>query len=186
MRASQDAGETACAGRDSGGKFSERVRPDLLWGFARWEDVITPPSCGESVHSDRMRANERPGWRLVAVVGAIIAPMASVLWLGLTLAGSGASVTFALVKIVFTIVVVITGLAGIRWATASGSALLIESAAVALWIILKVEAYPPGAALRTALTLAVPLAASGALLIIADGIRAGTWPRARFKKAAGK
>ncbi len=132
------------------------------------------------------RREYSPGWRAVALVGALLAPVASVLWLGLTLAGSGASVTFALVKIVFTIVAVITGLAGIRWATASGSALLVESAAVALWITLKVEAYPLGGALRTTLMLAVPLAASGVLLILADGIRAGTWPPARFREITGK
>lgn len=123
-------------------------------------------------------------WRTLAILGATIAPVFAVVWLGLTLAGGSASVAFAVVKIVFTIVAVVTGLAGVRWATAAGSALFVEALAVALWIVLRVEAYPPYGALRTALMLAVPLAASAVLLILADGIRAGTWPPARFREAA--
>ncbi len=129
----------------------------------------------------------RPGsWRPFAILGAVIAPVFAVMWLGLTLTVGGASIAFALVKIIFTILAVATGLAGIKWATAAGSALLVEAIAVALWIALKVEAYPPHGALRTALLLAVPLGVSGVLLILADGIRAGTWPPARFRQATGK
>ncbi|MFH1502102.1 MAG: hypothetical protein ABIG03_03550 [Candidatus Eisenbacteria bacterium] len=125
-------------------------------------------------------------WRTLAVLGAVIAPVFAVTWLGMTLTSSGASIAFALVKIIFTIVVVATGVAGIRWATAAGSALLLEALAVAVWIALKVEAYSPHGVLRTALMLAVPLAASGVMLILADGIRAGTWPPARFRETAAR
>ncbi len=162
------------------GRLTEWTRN--VEGHVGREGTISQPSCISPVPTGEPRGEYSPGWRAVALVGALLAPAAAILWLGLTLAGSGASVAFALVKIVFAIVAVITGLAGIRWATASGSGLLVESAAVALWMILKVETYAPGGALRTALLLAVPLAASGILLILADGIRAGTWPPARFRE----
>jgi hypothetical protein len=128
----------------------------------------------------------RTPWRTLVALGAIIAPAFAVMWLGLTLTTGGASIAFALVKIIFTIVAVLTGLAGIRWATAAGAALLMEALAVALWMILRVEDYPPFGALRTALMLAVPLGVSGVILILADGMRAGTWPPARFRESAGK
>lgn len=148
--------------------------------------TIAPLNCHEPKAVREARPDERNSWRALALLGALLAPAASVLWLGLTLAGSGSSIAFALVKIIFTIVVVMTGVAGVRWSTAAGSALLLEAAVVAAWIILKVEAYPPFGAVRTTLMLAIPVAASGVMLILADGIRAGTWPHARFKETAGK
>jgi hypothetical protein len=132
------------------------------------------------------QANVQRYWRTFVILGTAIAPAFAVLWLGLTLTTGGASIAFALVKIVFTIVVVLTGLTGIRWSTAAGSALLVEALAVALWMVLKVEDYARYGALRTSLMLAVPLALSGVLLILADGMRAGTWPPARFREAAGR
>jgi len=136
--------------------------------------------------STREPSADAARYRTLTLVGALLAPAASVLWLGLTLTADGASVAFALIKIVFTIIVVITGLAGVRWATASGSGLLLEALAVALWIVLRVEDYAPHGAMRTALMLAVPLAVSGILLILADGMRAGTWPPARFRETASR
>ncbi|MBD3347812.1 MAG: hypothetical protein GF400_01295 [Candidatus Eisenbacteria bacterium] len=123
-------------------------------------------------------------YRVLKVMGSLLAPVLAILWLGLTLTGDGASIAFALVKIIFTIAVVLTGLLGLRWATASGSGLLVEAIAVALWMVLKVEDYAPYGALRTSLMLATPLAASGVILILADGLKAGTWPPARFRQKA--
>lgn len=120
-------------------------------------------------------------WKALAAVGSALAQAFAVLWLGITLTSGTGSVAFAVVKIIFVIAVVLSAAAGIRWATAAGSALLLEALAVATWIALRVEAYPPHGALRTALMLALPLAASGVLLILADGVRAGTWPPARFR-----
>lgn len=139
-------------------------------GGSEQEARVTPHPTGESVN-----------WRTLVAVGAIAAASFAVLWLGVTLASGGTSVAFALLKIIFTIVAVGTAVAGIRWATAAGIALLVEALAVAAWIVLKVESYPPFGMLRTALLLAAPLGASGVLLILADGIRAGTWPPARFR-----
>jgi hypothetical protein len=130
-----------------------------------------------------MEGSPRPvrgKWPTLVAVGAVVAPVAAVLWLGVTLTITSPSLTFAVVKIVFTIIAVVTAIAGARWATAAGTALLIEALAVVVWITLKVEHYPPHGALRTALMLAVPLAVSGILFVLAGGIRAGTWPRARF------
>jgi hypothetical protein len=126
-------------------------------------------------------ASEATSWRTLVAIGAVAAPAFSVLWLSVTLAGGGTSVAFALVKIIFTITAVATGVAGVRWATAAGIALLIEALAVAAWIVLKVETYPTFGVLRTALLLALPLGVSGVLFILADGMRAGTWPPARFR-----
>lgn len=143
------------------------------------------PCPGPQKHSTP-EPEEDGRYRALKVIGSILAPVLAVLWLGLTLTGADASIAFALVKIIFTIVVVLTGLLGMRWATASGSGLLVEAAAVALWIILKVEDYAPQGALRTTLMLAAPLAASGAILILADGLKAGTWPPARFRQKAAR
>lgn len=126
-------------------------------------------------------AGDKANWRTLVAVGTIAAPSFAILWLGITLASGGTSVAFALVKIVFTIVAVVTAAAGVRWATAAGIALLFEALAVAVWMVLRVETYPPFGMLRTVLLLAAPLGASGVLLILADGIRAGTWPPARFR-----
>ena len=145
-------------------------------------DVCPKPSAQE----ERPERTGGVGYQVLAILGAVIAPVMAVLWLGLTLTAGGASIAFALLKIIFTIVVVVTGMAGVRWATAAGSALLVEALAVALWMLLKVEDYPLHGAIRTALMLATPLAVSGILLILADGIRAGTWPPARFRESALK
>lgn len=126
---------------------------------------------------------EATSWRTLVAVGAISAPLFAVIWLGTTLASGGTSVAFAVLKILFTIVAVATGLAGIRWATAAGIALLLEALAVVAWIILRVEEYPPFGLLRTVLLLAVPLGAAGVVLILADGLKAGTWPPNRFRSS---
>ncbi len=129
-----------------------------------------------------IRTDSEPGsWKTFVVLAAIVAPVFAVLWLGITLCDANESVPTAVVKIVFTIIAVGTGVSGVKWATAAGAALLIESLAVILWIVLKAATYPPFGALRTALLLAVPLAVSGATFILADGIKAGTWPPARFR-----
>ena len=120
-------------------------------------------------------------WRTLVAIGAVTAPVLAILWLGITLVSGGTSVAFALVKIIFTIAAVVTGIAGVRWATAAGIAFLLEALAVAAWIALRVESYPAFGALRTALLLAVPLGVCGVLFILADGIRAGTWPPARSR-----
>jgi hypothetical protein len=128
------------------------------------------------------QARAEPGsWRTLVIVAAIAAPLFAVLWLGITLTTHATTLTVAVVKIVFTIVAVGTAACGVRWATAAGIALLIEAALVAAWIALRVETYPPHGALRTGLLLAAPLAAAGILFVLADGIRAGTWPPARFR-----
>jgi hypothetical protein len=157
--------------------FARRTALMAAWRTATlaWEKNVTTE-----------RAREAASWRTFVVLGAAIGPLFAVVWLGLTLTTSGASIAFALVKIIFTIVGVVTGLAALRWATASGTAFLLEALSVALWMILKVEEYPFLVALRTALMLAVPLGLSGVLLILADGMRAGTWPPARLRESARK
>jgi hypothetical protein len=133
---------------------------------------------------DTQPRTEPGSWRTLVVVAAIAAPLFAVLWLGITLTSHSTTLALAVVKIIFTIVAVVSGLSGIRWATAAGIALLIEALAVAAWIVLKVETYPPHGALRTGLLLATPLAIAGLLFILADGIKAGTWPPARFRASA--
>jgi O-antigen/teichoic acid export membrane protein len=124
----------------------------------------------------------RKGWRTLIVLAALAAPLFAVLWLGITLTSSVDTLPIAVVKIVFTIAAVVTALLGIRWATASGIALLIEALLVVAWMLLKVEQYTPYGALRTALLLTTPLAASGLMFVLADGMRAGTWPPQRFRR----
>jgi len=126
--------------------------------------------------------SDRKGWRTLVVVAALAAPLFAVLWLGITLTSSVDTLPFAVVKIVFTIAAVVTALLGIRWATASGIALFTEALLVVAWMLLKVEHYTPYGALRTALLLTVPLVASGLTFILADGMRAGTWPPERFRR----
>ena len=130
---------------------------------------------------EAQEAGRDTNWRVLVAIGSVAPPVFAVVWLGITLAGGGTSVAFALLKIIFTIVAVATGIAGIRWATAAGIALILEALAVAAWIALKVESYPALGALRTSLLLAVPLGVCGVLLILADGMKAGTWPPARFR-----
>jgi hypothetical protein len=115
-------------------------------------------------------------------VATIVAPLFAVLWLGITLTSDIATLPIAVVKIVFTLIAVGTGILGVRWPTAAGAALVIEALAVVAWIVLKVEDYPPFGALRTGLLLAVPLGISGVALVLADGIKAGTWPPRRFRE----
>jgi hypothetical protein len=133
---------------------------------------------------DDQARNEPGSWRTMVIVAAIAAPLFAVLWLGITLTSHATALSIAVVKIVFTMVAVGTAVLGVRWATVSGIALLIESLAVIAWIVLKVESYPPYGALRTGLLLAAPLAIAGVLFVLADGIKAGTWPPARFRARA--
>lgn len=133
------------------------------------------------------QARAGPGpWRMLAVVAAIAAPLFAVLWLGITLTVSSATLALAVVKIVFTMIAVGTAAAGVRWATAAGIGLVIEAVAVVVWIALRVESYPPYGAVRTGLLLAAPLAIAGILFVLADGIKAGTWPPARFRASMGR
>lgn len=111
-----------------------------------------------------------------------VAPLLAVVWLAMTLTAGCATFRLALIKIVFTILVVLTSVAGVRWATAAGLALFFEAAAALVWVLLKVEQYQPFAALRTVLLLIVPVAAAGVTLVLADGFRAGTWPPRRFRE----
>jgi len=115
-------------------------------------------------------------WKVPAAFATALAPVAAVLWLGLTLSAACAPFHLAVVKIIFTIAVVLTALAGIRWSTASGIALFGEAVLVVVWVALKLDNYSPYGALRTLLLLAVPVGVSGIILILAGGIRAGTWP----------
>jgi hypothetical protein len=131
------------------------------------------------------QARAEPGpWRTLVIVAAIAAPLFAVLWLGITLTTHTTTLTVAVVKIVFTIVAVGTAACGIRWATAAGIALVVEAALVVVWIALRVETYPPHGAIRTGLLLAAPLGAAGILFVLADGIKAGTWPPTRFRASA--
>jgi len=132
---------------------------------------------------DAQARAESGSWRTLVIVAAIAAPMFSVLWLGVTLTTHSTPLTFAVVKIVFTIIAVGTAACGIRWATAAGIALFIEAVAVVIWIALRIESYPPYGAVRTGLLLAAPLGIAGILYVLADGIKAGTWPPARFRAA---
>ncbi len=122
-------------------------------------------------------------WKTLAAIAALAAPLFAVLWLGVTLPSSGANFAVAILKIVFAIVVVETAITGIKWMTTSGIVLLVEALVVVVWIALRIENYPPQNALRTILLLAVPVAISGVLFILAGGIRAGTWPPTRFRES---
>ncbi len=129
-----------------------------------------------------VQTRTEPGsWRTLVIVAAIAAPLFTVLWLGITLTTHSTTLTIAVVKIVFSIIAVATAAHGIRWATAAGIALLVQALAVVAWIALKMETYPPYGALRTGLLLAAPLAIAGILFVLADGIKAGTWPPARLR-----
>ncbi|MBD3368443.1 MAG: hypothetical protein GF405_09785 [Candidatus Eisenbacteria bacterium] len=115
-------------------------------------------------------------WQVLTALAAVLAPVAAVLWLGLTLSADCAPFHLALVKIIFTIAVVLTGLAGVRWSTASGITLLGEAALIVVWVALKLDDYSPYGALRTLFLLAVPVGISGVIFVLAGGMRAGTWP----------
>jgi hypothetical protein len=118
-------------------------------------------------------------WKALAVTAAIVAPVFAVLWLGMTLTAEPESLLIAVVKIVFTILVVLAAIAGLRWFTASGVALVVGAVLAVAWVLLRAPYYPPYGALRTLLLLVVPVGVSGILLVLAGGIKAGTWPPSR-------
>jgi hypothetical protein len=103
----------------------------------------------------------------------------AVLWLGMTLTAEPESLLVAVVKILFTILVVLAAIAGLRWFTAAGIALLAAALLAVAWVMLRAPYYPPYGALRTVLLLAVPVGVSGILLVLAGGMKAGTWPPGR-------
>lgn len=119
-------------------------------------------------------------WKPFVAAAVAVAPLFAVVWLAMTLTAGCATFQLALLKIIFTIVVVLTSVAGIRWATVAGLGLLVEALAALAWVLFKVEQYPPFGALRTILMLVTPIVASGVTLVLAEGFRAGTWPPHRF------
>jgi hypothetical protein len=138
------------------------------------------PEESEIAMPDTIEREHTP-WKTPVAVAGIAAPVFAILWLAITLTTQRASLSFAFLKIVFTIVAVGTGISAIKWTTASGIALLVESLAALAWVLLKVEDYPPFGAPRTVFLLIIPLAVSGLALILAGGIKAGTWPPERFR-----
>ncbi len=116
------------------------------------------------------------------VIATLVAPLFAVLWLGITLTPQNASLPVAMAKIIFAMIAVGAGILGTRWPTASGVILGLQALVAISSILLKIDAYEPESALRTTLLLVVPLAAASVLLILAGGIKAGTWPPARFNK----
>ncbi len=121
-------------------------------------------------------------WWALALVAAIVTPVFTVLWLGVTLTSDIERLPTAMVKILFTIIAVGTAALGIRWRTAAGTALLTELCVVVAWMLIKADVYSPTGLLRTSLLLAAPLAVSGVLYVLAGGMEAGTWPPSRFRK----
>lgn len=132
--------------------------------------------------------NEDTGrWWVLALVAAMVTPVFTVLWLGVTLTSEPGSLPAVFIKIIFVILAVGTAALGARWKTASGAALILESLVVVVWMLVKADAYTPDGLLRTALLLAAPLAVSGVLYVLAGGMEAGTWPPARFcRKSRGE
>jgi len=124
----------------------------------------------------------RNRWWALALIAAVITPVVTVLWLGLTLTSDSEGLPTAVIKIVFTIIAVGTAALGIRWRTAAGTALLVESLVVVAWMLIKANVYSPPGLLRTSLLLAAPLAVSGVLYVLAGGMEAGTWPPSRFRE----
>jgi hypothetical protein len=120
-------------------------------------------------------------WWAVALVAAIVTPVFTVLWLGLTLTTATERLPTAVVKILFTILVVGTAALGIKWRTAAGSLLLLDFLVVVAWMLIKADVYSPEGFLRTSLLLALPLLVSGVLYVLAGGMEAGTWPPSRFR-----
>ena len=121
-------------------------------------------------------------WKTMMVIATLVAPLFTVLWLGITLTPQNASLPVAMAKIVFAMIAVGAGILGTRWPTASGVILGLQALVAISSILLKIDAYEPESALRTTLLLVVPLATASVLLILADGIKAGTWPPARFNQ----
>jgi len=134
--------------------------------------------------SDRPAA-ETEAWRPMTLVAAIVAATFAIVWLAITLTTQSATVPSAIVKIVFTIVVVASAGSGLRWITTSGILLLAEALVALAWVILRADVYPPHGVLRTVLLLIVPLAAAATLMVLAGGLRAGTWPPARLSSSKG-
>ncbi len=126
---------------------------------------------------------ELKGWRMMTLLGAILAPVFAVLWLGLALNAHSTSFALALAKIIFAMVAVGTGILGMRWSTAGGAVLSLQALTALAWVLLRIEVYPPHGLIRTVFLLIVPLALSGVLLIFAGGLRAGTWPPGRFRSS---
>jgi hypothetical protein len=116
----------------------------------------------------------------MALLGAGLAPVFAVLWLGLALNSNSTSFALALAKIIFAMVAVGSGILGTRWLTAGGVLLSLQTLVALAWVLLRLEVYPAHGLMRTVFLLIVPLAVSGVLLIFAGGLRAGTWPPARF------
>ncbi len=120
------------------------------------------------------------GWRVMTLLGAILAPVFAVLWLGLALNADSTPFALALAKIIFAMVAVGAGILGMRWSTAGGTILSLQTLVALAWVLLRIEVYPPHGLIRVVFLLIVPLAISGVLLIFAGGLRAGTWPPGRF------
>ncbi|MCK4409849.1 MAG: hypothetical protein KAW67_07170 [Candidatus Eisenbacteria sp.] len=125
----------------------------------------------------------RNRWWALALIAAIVAPVFTVLWLGVTLTSDVERLPTAMVKIAFTILAVGTAALGVKWRTAAGATLLVEFLVVVAWMLIKVDAYSPTGLLRTSLLLAAPLAISGILYVLAGGMEAGTWPSSRFRRS---
>ena len=121
-------------------------------------------------------------WKTMMVIATLVAPLFTVLWLGITLTPQNASLPVAMAKIVFAMIAVGAGILGTRWPTASGVVLGFQTLVALSWILFRIGDSRPESVLRTVLLLVVPLAAASVLLILAGGIKAGTWPRARFNK----
>ncbi len=121
-------------------------------------------------------------WWSLALVAAIIAPVFTVLWLGVTLTSDIERLPTAVVKIAFTVLAVGTAALGIKWRTAAGAALLVEFLVVVAWMLIRIDVYSPTGLLRTSLLLAAPLAVSGILYVLAGGMEAGTWPSSRLRR----
>jgi hypothetical protein len=122
------------------------------------------------------------GWKTMTVIATVAAPLFAVLWLGMALSLQSVTLSSALVKIIFAMVAVGAGILGTRWITASGVILGLQTLTALFWVLLRVGVRGPGSTLRTVLLLIVPLGISSVLLIFAGGIKAGTWPPARFSK----
>ncbi len=121
-------------------------------------------------------------WWSLALVAAIVTPVFTVLWLGVTLTSDIERLPTAVVKIAFTVLAVGTAALGIKWRTAAGAALLVEFLVVVAWMLIRIDVYSPTGLLRTSLLLAAPLAVSGILYVLAGGMEAGTWPSSRLRR----
>jgi len=81
-------------------------------------------------------------WRALALLAAVVAPVFTVLWLGITLTSDSESLPTAVVKIVFVIIAVGSAAMGARWRTASGVALLAEAEVTVLHVMSQLPASP--------------------------------------------